>query len=75
MAGHEKIGTYSRAEQIAACERNDHRIDYEWQSDCGALILLADGDGLTVCCGGFYDPWHGTLPEAIEYLESLESED
>ncbi len=73
---HPKLGTFTAAQQLDAQQRNDGRTDYEWQSPCGLLVLLRTGEGFMIACGGFYDPWFGSLQEAIDYLEGLcEEED
>jgi hypothetical protein len=70
-----RLGTFSPEEHSACCTRNDGRTDFEWKSDCGWLALLEDGDGWTICCGGFYDPWYGTREAAIALLDSTVTAD
>lgn len=72
---HPKIGTFTPEEHRDCCIRNDNRTDYEWKSECGLLVLLRCGEGFVVCCGGFYDPWLGSLQEAIDFLEALPTDE
>lgn len=65
------IGNFSHEEQTDAQTRNDGRTDFEWKSECGLLVLLRTGEGFMICCCGFYDPWLGSLEQAIEYLNNL----
>jgi hypothetical protein len=71
------LGNFTAAQHADACAQYDGRTDYEWKSECGTLALLRTrGGGLVVCCMGFYDPWLGTLEEAIKMLEATgEGED
>lgn len=66
------LGNFNQEEHADACARNDGRTDFEWQSECGWLVLLRTGEGFMVCCGGFYSPWLGSLEQAIEMLENLD---
>ncbi len=65
------IGNFSGEEQADAALRNDGRTDPEWLSECGTIGLFRCGEGFIICCMGFYDPWLGTLEQALEYLNSL----
>ena len=69
------IGTFSAEEQADAAKRNDGRTDPEWLSECGTLGLFRTGEGFVICCMGFYDPWLGSLEQAIDYLSNLGEDD